>query len=294
MIKRPILINVSAPASQDMRPCLRFSDSTLAAGPPAPPAPPISFNLNQGAIPPVPPLKRHLHYGGSPIATNGGIGCKPEKHRTFRQQKRLELIVQLENAAMPEQATAAMLCISVPRLRTIKKSADYLKTRMRLTFGIVVDHEARLSQIKEQRKEILTSMLPQALQVIANVLNKPTATLSIAEAKLQVAVAQDMLDREGSLAKVSRTEVKPVASFDWNPLDASNQSIFDVIRGAATANAARYASGGSDPNGVQDTIELSKAFSESSTIDIKEQQEALELLEKQALAGLIPTGNMVN
>jgi hypothetical protein len=271
---------------------LRWPEFVLAGPgslPPAPPAPAAGAAAVNAQGPfsasgVIPPLKRHLHFGGSPVNTNGGLGYKPEKNRTFKVQKRLELIVQLENAAMPEAATATMLCISVPRLRTIKKSADYLKTRMRLTYGIVVDHEAKLAQVKEQRKDILTSMLPQALQVIANVINNPAPTLS--EKKLQVAVAQDIMDRQGDLAKISRTEVKPVSSFDWNPLDATNQSIFDVIRGAATARFGQ-SSGATHESQIEDTLELSKAFSESSTIDIKEQQEALELLEKFQTNGAV-------
>jgi hypothetical protein len=261
----------------DMRGCLEFSFSQITS--PAPASPPAgpSFQSIYSTINPSP--TPHLHYGGSPTANPRVPGCKPQTGRTFRQQKRLELMVQLENAAVPEHAAAAMLGISFTRLKQIKKSTDYLKTRMQLTLGIVIDHGQRLTQVKEQRKEILTQMLPQALQVIANAVQRPA--LSLGEQKFQVAVAQDILDREGSLAKVSKSEVRTVDKFDWNFIDSQNRSIMDVVRGSAQTRHARAATE------IQDTLNLSRDFSSSRTIDPKEQQEALEVLEKEALAAVM-------
>ena len=280
MFKKPIGIfdtatkTFTVAPSIDYRSLLNISLCSMEQPAPAPPTAAQVFSTPATAH----SSTAHLHYGGSPVATNGFIGCKPQKGRTFRQQKRLELMVQMENAQIPEHMAAAMLGISLTRLKGIKKSLDYLKARMQLTLGIVIDHGQRLETIKEQRKEVLTQMLPQALQVIAHVVNRPTATLTIPEQKLQVAVAQDLLDREGSLAKVSKTEVKQVDRFDWNHMDAAGRSIIDVIRGAAKQNMTV-----SRASEVQDVINLSQDFSNSRTLNITEQQAALDELEKQAL-----------
>lgn len=227
----------------------------------------------------------HLHYGGSVNQSKKSMGVKPQSGRTFKQQKRLELIVRMENAAIPEGQIAAMLLITVNRLRSIRKTLEYLKARHQITLGIVVEAEASLPQIKEQRKEVLTQMLPQALQVIANVIYQPTALLDTGAKKLQVSVAQDLMDREGTLAKVSKSEIKVEdKKFDWNFMDQSHGSVLDVIRGSAQSRMNRNAFD------LQNTINLSQDFSNSATISAIDQQASLDNLEKQALAEALASG----
>lgn len=265
----------------DYRSLLAFRVTPPAPAPAAPTPFPSSSIFNPTGV-----SNGHLHYGGSPTANPKINGCKPASGRSFRTQKRLELMVQLENSAVPDHMAAAMLNISLTRLKQIKKSTDYLKARMKLTLGIVVDHGQRLEQIKEQRKEVLTSMLPQALQVIANAITRPA--LTVQEQKLQVAVAQDLMDREGSLAKVSRSEVKQVDKFDWNFIDEQNRSIFDVIKTTAKANMNNSRTAAE----IQDAVNLSADFSNSKTIDVKDQQAALDTLEKEAILEALTSGRV--
>ena len=194
------------------------------------------------AIPISPPAQpaAHLHYGGS-INPSGALGPKPLRGRTFRQQKRLETMVRLENAGIPESSIATMLSISVNRLRHIKKSTDYLEARMKITLGLIVDHEGSLAQIREQRREMLTQMLPPALQVIANAVQAPALTL--AERAFQHRVATDILDREGSLAKVQRVEVGGQPTFDWSIHEKTSVQILAVAASGSNDLAGATKSG---------------------------------------------------
>jgi hypothetical protein len=176
-------------------------------------------------------LKSHLHYGGSLGPVTGKIGSKPASGIAFRSQKRYESIIRLENAAFPDTAIAAMLCISVPRLQTIKKSPEYLAARIQLTHGIILDNESKVAHIKSQRKEILTQLLPPALQILAEEIQRPAT--NFAERKHKVALAQDLLDREGLFAKVSKTEIKPVDMFDFEKADAESMAVISALKGAA-------------------------------------------------------------
>src|SRR5215472_7392769 len=119
-----------------------------------------------------------LHYGGSIRAASSsspglspaparGPG-RPSQNSSFQAQKRFELIARLENAALPESAIAPMLGISVSRLRYLKKMPEYLIVRMRITHGIILDQDAKMEEIREQRKELLVQLLPPALQTLAN------------------------------------------------------------------------------------------------------------------------------
>jgi hypothetical protein len=236
---------------------------------PQTPAPPA-------AMPPA-ASSPHLHYGGNYNPVRETLGHKPQEKVAFRSQKRFELMIQLENAGISDHAMSAILCISVNRIRTIKKTVEYLKARMKLTLGIVVDREASIKHIKEQRKEVLVALMPDALQVIANAVKRPATTFS--EEKFRVSIAQDILDREGSLAKVSRAEIKPVTSFSYEDADASSEDVLAAIRGAAR---------GGPKHDAEEVMQLSKDFSNSKTLSAIDQQLALDELDKEVLA-LIPS-----
>lgn len=235
----------------------------------------------------------HLHYGGSLNPKTGKLGPKPEAGRTFRVQKRYELMARLENAGIGEGAASAMLGISVARLRYLKKSSDYQVARIKITHGIIIDHEKNLALIKEQRKEILTQMLPPALQVIANELTAPA--VSLAERKHKSAIALELLDREGTFAKVSRTEVKPVDHFSFEEADEASKEAIHAIRSVAAAPI----------KGVLDTIENSaihseaaveanEAFSNSHTLSATDQELALAKLEEEAAMLELPLSGTIN
>lgn len=216
----------------------------------------------------------HLHYGGSFNTKSGNVGSRPRAKKTFRTQRRFELMVRLENAQIPAAAAATMLGISLPRLNQIKRLPDYLIARMKITHGIIVDHDASLSQVKEQRKEMLTQMLPAALQIIKNQIENISGGSTLAERKHQAALAQDLLDREGTFAKVSRTELKPVDHFDFESADAASRSIIHAIRTIAPPSEAATHSA--------KAVAANNEFSNSHTLSAVDQQAALDALEAEA------------
>lgn len=238
-----------------------------------------------------------LWYGGSKSLA-GKAGLKPQAGTIYRKQARLELMVRLENAGLGEAAIAAMTCVSLPRLRTIKKSPEYMSARIQITLGIITDVDSKMEQIKQQRKEILTHMLPPALLVIANELQAPAHSLG--ERKHKVALAQDLLDREGTFAKVSRTEVKPVDTFDFEHADAQSRSILSAIKSVAPAPAVKppptdetiktlegaRKSASLEAAAAQthsaEAVEANEAFSNSHTLSQTDQEEALARLEEEA------------
>jgi hypothetical protein len=185
-----------------------------------------------------------------------------------------------------------MLCISPNRLTHIKNSADYSIARLKITHGIILEQDKTLAMIKEQRREMLTQLLPPALQILANELQRPATTLQ--ERKHQTALSLELMDREGTFAKVSRTEVKPVDSFDFETKDAESRSIIQAIRAvAAPASSSMHSKLAQDANAE---------FSNSHTLSAVDQQKALDTLEQVVLSAaegaelleLIPTDGTVN
>lgn len=215
------------------------------------------------------PLKGHLNYGGS-IGPKGTLAYKTAKGSTFQTTRRLESIIRLENAGFTHSAIAAMLVISPTRLAAIKKTPTYIQARIKLTHGIILDNESQVQLIKDQRKEILTQMLPPALQVLADEIQRPAQTL--AERKHKSAIALELLDREGTFAKVSRTEVKPVENFDFEKADAESMSIIAALKGAS-AQPTHH---------TKDVVAANEKFSNSHTLSAVDQQAALDSLEEEA------------
>ena len=126
------------------------------------------------------------------------------------------------------------------------------------------------------------------MQVLANELLAPAVTL--AERKHKVEIARDLLDREGTFAKVSRTEVKPVDHFDFEEADKASSSVISAIRGVASVAQPR-----ADCSSIEELITTAGAFASGETIDAAAQQQALEKLEAEAAATgvdieLIPLG----
>ena len=242
---------------------------------------------------------KHLEYGSSgpsKAQPEYRANCMPyrrgrgrPKGLQFRSVQRLELIARLENAGISEFQIATMLTISVPRLRSIKRSPDYLRARVAITHGIIIDTEGALADIKEQRKEILTQMLPPALRVIANaVTQRPT---SFPERALQIRVAQDILDREGTYAKISRSEIRPVDKFDWSTAETSAREVISIVRGVSVCAAEREASREAvlihDPAGsmeVQRLIEITRAFNAGQMVTPSGAESAMKVIE------MVPAG----
>jgi len=210
-----------------------------------------------------------IHYGGSLNPKSGRIGPKPKQGAQFRTLRRYEAIVRLENAGFTPQAIAPMLGISVARLKYIIQHPDYLNTRIKITHGIILDSEGSVAQILSQRREMLTQMLPAALQILANELQSQGTTL--AERKHKTALAQDILDREGLFAKISKTEIKPVDAWDYEEADKTSRELLNVIKGVAAPLSGAHS---------VLAMEANKEFSNSHTLSAIDQQKALDTLEE--------------
>jgi len=128
-----------------------------------------------------------------------------------------------------------------------------------ITHGLIIDQEGALAQIKEQRKEMLTQLLPPALRVIANAVQQPPTTP--VERIFQVKVAQDLLDREGTYARISRSEIRTETTFDWHSTEYSAREAISIVRGAIPGPTAPSPSGQGE---AQQLIELTKRFAAGS------------------------------
>jgi hypothetical protein len=225
-----------------------------------------------------------LHYGGS-VQRKGvsGVGRQnlnqnPSRGNSFKKTKQIETIIRLENAGFTPTQISAMLIVSRQRVVYLMTTPDYLIARVKITHGIIVDTENSLSTIREQRKEMLTQLLPPALQALANEVNAKATTLD--ERKHQHKVITDLLDREGTFAKISRAEIKPVDHFDFEDMDKASNSIINTVRGIAAPSAP-----GTKTAATTAAMEANQLFSNSHTLSMTDQQQALQALEDAEASG---------
>jgi len=184
----------------------------------------------------------------------------------------------MENVGLSEAAIAPMLNLSVSRLRYLKKLPEYLVVRMRITHGIILDQDAKITEIKEQRKELLVQLLPPALQALGNtLLSQPQ---NYADRKLQIDVAKDVLDRSDIFAKVSRTEIKPVSFFDFEKTDRDSEEVLKALKGAAlAAQEGRTLAVQVATQDIEATLNTHREFTSGAPLSENEQQDALASLE---------------
>lgn len=220
--------------------------------------------------------KYPVHFGGS-MSPAGHLSPKPRKGRGFRTQQKLDTIARLENANFPPTQIAAMLGVSVPRIKMIQRSADYINIRVAITHGIIIDHNAKLATIQEQRREILKEQMPLALLTLVNELHRPATTL--AERAHKTRLAQDLMDREGTFAKITRTEIKPVDAFDFEQHDRDSRAVLAALRAKQPVAAPTEAQ--QEENAIHnvEAMKASAEFSRSHTLSAVDQQKALQDLD---------------
>ncbi len=104
-------------------------------------------------------------------------------------------------------------------LQFIKRMPEYQAKRLELMTGVIADKDRDMRESHEMLSAELKALVPQALGVYRETLTKGMRdTASPAERRLALHASQDVMDREGTLAKIGRTavthEVVPVLSDD--------------------------------------------------------------------------------
>jgi hypothetical protein len=117
--------------------------------------------------------------------------------KQFKRQIRMIRAVRLEAALYKDAEIAAFLKMSPMGLAQLKMDPDYIALRIQIQSGVVSDAEKELLKDTEYKYEMLRDMVPLALQGLYD-----AARSTNMHVKLKAAA--EILDREGTMAKVSR------------------------------------------------------------------------------------------
>ncbi len=212
---------------------------------------------------------------GASLNPNSRSGLSPKfrKGTRFVSVQMIRKLVQfdlatLQGAGIPDADIARIFNRSIFAIRRMRTKIEYLQFRTEATTGIPASSYAFAKSTLEQRREMLRDAVPTALRVMVDLLeSKPTDTLG---RRLQVEVAKEVLDREGTLAKVSKAEVHATHSHDYSPIDGVSKELIDAMGGSPESFI----------EGVKEMVATNEKFSNSETITPQAQEKALAELDE--------------
>jgi hypothetical protein len=227
-------------------------------------------------------MSTNPHYGGT-LTKRGRIGHKPREGVQFKTEMMLEKLVRFDiakanGASVLDEDLARIFGRSQRYLNVIRKQTSYLTKRMELTTGIGGMIQGSVELTIARQRQYLKDLMPTAMRVFADALcAKPT---SFAEKRMQIDLAKEVMDREGSFPKISKTDSHIKIEHDFGSTDQVSKDLLDSIDGAAQFSDADVS--------ILKVIEANEAFSNSDTLSSAKQEKAMKILE------LTPVSDTVN
>lgn len=212
------------------------------------------------------------HFLGS-LTKKGRLSTKVEQDIWYRTAVLVERLVRIDlanakGAGIPDPDIARMLKRSVVYLQALRKKRAYLVKRNELTTGIVLTLDGEIEEVVRYRKQQLKELMPSALRVYSDILqNKPLTTQ---EKRLQAMVAQEVLDREGTFPKISRTDTHVKVEHEFSELDGVSKDLLEAMGGKPQSK---------EEGSILEAISRNKAFANTEQLNALEQQAALKALE---------------
>lgn len=182
-----------------------------------------------------------------PMGSNAGtnVSGKSTKHpsmrMTWKRALKLEAIARLsaDPAGYSVEQIANILGCSTQTVILIRQLPEYHAKMIEIASGVVSAYDRNLRSSVENMREELRSMVPSSMMVIRNALHGRYG------AQIQYRAATDVLDREGTNAKVSKSSVSHEVQV---PLGVDPTIAANLM--ALLASAPTH--GGADPVGGTD------------------------------------------
>ncbi len=211
-----------------------------------------------------------LHYGAS-IGKSGNISRRPGKGIQFSTQAKIEKLVQFDLAivsglALTDKEIGRVIGCSGWLVKKLRERQEYLLLRMELSTGISVRAEDSVKTFVTLRKQAMVDMLPLAMRVVADTLMDKTMP-----AALRAKMAIEVMDREGSHPKISRTDIHAKVEHDYTNADGVSAELLGFM-------SQEPSSLGVDPL-ILRALEANRSFSNSETLTANIQEKAMKMLE---------------
>lgn len=165
---------------------------------------------------------------------SGNTSVKSAPHRNFRRHLRMEKVARLEASGKFSNAEIAQIVgVTVQALWYIKAHPDYLRKRAELATGVISDIETEVRRDQAAILNEIQDSLPSALRVLRNAVERGAVEgASVQEIKIGMEAAKEILDRDGTFSKVSKTEIKVKQVPDQAKVEATEIDLLSVLQAA--------------------------------------------------------------
>lgn len=221
---------------------------------------------------------------GKPSAKmNGGVV------KGWRKLLKIKHIALLEAQLYSDTEIAFHIGVTPQYVRMLKNTPEYVTAKITAATNILSETEKQsLSDIKA-RQQALKDMVPDALHAIRDTL------LNSSNPTLRLKAAQDLLDREGTLAKVSRTEVSIPKELDLTQHDKTANTLLSALNNLNAPKQPEQAQILETSEDVQGVDEFVSADTANLSEDQQKiMQDAMDLISKSADEELKSQSKYVN
>lgn len=167
----------------------------------------------------------------------GNTSVKPRKGRYFRRHLRMEQAARLEaSGQFSNNEIAKILNVNLCTLHQMKAQPEYLTKRAELATGVVVDLQEGLRTDADNLRREIQDMLPSALRTLRNAVQRGAVNNApINDIKVGMEAAKEIMDREGTFSKVSKSEIKIKESPNLAVFEQTETDLLKLLQDAQKA-----------------------------------------------------------
>ena len=189
----------------------------------------MSDPLDPKATPDITPLTPNA--SKTPVA--GVQSAKFAPGRTWRRTLRIEQAARLcSSGQFSNEEIANHLGINKQTLVLLKQTKEFQSKILELATGVISSYDKDLREDIENSRAELRAMVPMAL------LGLRSALLSKNE-QIKMRAITEVMDREGTLSRVSRTSVSLESKPDMSQASITGQSLLSLLQSAAPTEAQK-------------------------------------------------------
>lgn len=209
----------------------------------------------------------------------GNTSVRPKAGRYFRRHLRMEHAARLEaSGQFSNNEIARLLKVSLVTLHQIKAQPDYLAKRAELSTGVVTDLDAGLRQDADNLRREIQDMLPSALRTLRNAVQRGAVNNApIQDIKVGMDAAKEIMDREGTFQKVSKSEIKIKEVPNLSQHEAVETDLLELLQQAQREREIEES--GEKVNKSEQTITLSEFVNSTGSGDAQERMKQYIKLE---------------
>lgn len=145
--------------------------------------------------------------------------------RTNRRFMKIERIVRLELQGYSDEEIGLTLGITKQYVSMLRATPEFIGIRTQIASGVLAQLDTDVNESIKMSQDQLKEAVPNAILVIKN-----TMLDSNLAPKLRFEAAKEICDREGTFAKVSKSEVKETKKFSFDINDAIATDLLQSIQ----------------------------------------------------------------